>query len=142
MALQCATAIRYGGFKDYVYGTSSSTLKSLNWPQVALSSSELFKYTTSLPTETRIIPDILSAETDPLFLWQYDGSAKCPAGCRRTKAEDVETGRTCIPGREEDEDVASEVAEEVAKGTVKGIAGFWSAIFKLLKVAAPVDDEL
>ncbi|KEF63365.1 uncharacterized protein A1O9_01342 [Exophiala aquamarina CBS 119918] len=142
----CATAIRWAGFKDYTYGTSGKTLKSQGWPQLSLSSSELFEHTSSLPTETRIVPDVLADETDPLFRWQYDSSGKCPAGCRRARVMDTENGehgRTCIPGDpSEEESLAGEVAEDVAKGTAKGMAGLWSVLFGLFKVAAPVGDEL
>lgn len=85
------------------------------------------------------MPDILATETDPLFAWQYDGAGSCPAGCRRARAEG---GRICVPGTEGDEDLAGEVAEEVAKGAAKGMVGIWSALFSLFKVAAPIGDEL
>lgn len=111
-----------------------------------MSSSELFEHASSLPTETRIVPDVLATETDPLFRWQYVSSGKCPAGCRRaraTDAENAENSRTCVPGDAyEEEGLAGEVAEDVAKGTAKGLAGLWSVIFGLFRVAAPVGDEL
>ncbi|KAK5058942.1 hypothetical protein LTR84_011206 [Exophiala bonariae] len=138
----CATAMRWAGFKDYVYGTSGKTLTSQGWPQLTLSSSELFEHTSSLPTETRIVPDILAAETDPLFRWQYDNSGRCPPGCRRARADDAEGSRTCIPGEESEEDLAAEVAGDVVKGAAKGASGIWSLLSVFFKVAAPVADEL
>jgi hypothetical protein len=109
---------------------------------LTLSSPELFDHTSSLPTETRIVSDVLATETDPLFRWQYDRSGKCPAGCRHARANGAGDGRTCIPGDESEEDLAGEVAEEVVRGTAKGVVGFWSVIFKFFKIAAPVGDEL
>lgn len=114
---------------------------------MTLSSSELFEHTASLPTKTRIVSDILAADTDPLFRWQYDSSGTCPAGCRRARAANAQNAehgrRTCVPGdASEDESLPGDVAGDVAKGTAKGVAGLWSVLFGLFKVAAPVGDEL
>jgi hypothetical protein len=35
---------------------------------------------------TRIVPDVLAAETEGLFTWQY-GDGKCPNGCEKGPAD-------------------------------------------------------
>jgi hypothetical protein len=41
----------------------------------------------NLPGRTRLVGGVLSNETDPYFLWQFDESFPCPAGCARTAGE-------------------------------------------------------
>ncbi|KAB8229762.1 nucleoside deaminase [Aspergillus alliaceus] len=86
----CASAIRWAGFKEYVYGTSIDTLAQKGWAQINISSSEVFKASFDLPSRTRLIGGVLANETDPYFLWQYDRSYPCPGGCAR-----AEKGASC-----------------------------------------------
>ncbi|KAI1127281.1 cytidine deaminase-like protein [Nemania abortiva] len=61
----CASAIRWAGFRECVYGTSIETLVRLGWPQIGVSSREIFARSGLLPSTTALIPDVLTAETDP-----------------------------------------------------------------------------
>lgn len=88
----CATAIRFAGFKEYVYATSSETLMEDGWPQVSITSRELLRRSGMLEPSTEIWTDVLHRETDALFEWQFDSRAPCPAGCSRDAV-----GKTCAP---------------------------------------------
>ncbi|QSS53969.1 nucleoside deaminase, Fcy1p [Histoplasma capsulatum var. duboisii H88] len=86
----CAAAIRWAGFKEYLYGTSMETLIRMGWPQIRISSREVFEHSTDLPSSSNIIGGILMNETDTYFAWQFDPSSPCPRGCDRPRA-----GRNC-----------------------------------------------
>jgi tRNA(Arg) A34 adenosine deaminase TadA len=88
----CASAIRWAGFKEYIYATSTETLIEAGWPQMSINSRELFRRSGMLEPSTDIITDVLHGETDALFDWQFDSRAPCPAGCSRNAA-----GDTCAP---------------------------------------------
>jgi tRNA(Arg) A34 adenosine deaminase TadA len=79
----CASAIRWAGFKEYVYGTSIDTLIEKGWGQIRISSLEVFKESFDLPHVSRLMGEVLTNETDPYFLWQYDPTYPCPSGCTR-----------------------------------------------------------
>ncbi|KAG6254387.1 hypothetical protein E4U44_004495 [Claviceps purpurea] len=83
----CASAIRWGGFKELVFGTSVTFLEKRGWRQIPLSAGELFRYATSLDTKTTLLKGILSNETDVYFDWQFDASRPCPKGCARGKID-------------------------------------------------------
>lgn len=99
-----------------------------------------------------MVPHVLADETDPLFAWQFTENGKCPPGCRRSRVGEKTknaagvgegTKRTCVPGDKGEEDgLAEELADEAMAGAAKGLAGLWSALFNLFKVAAPIGDEL
>ncbi|KAL2214998.1 guanine deaminase [Thermoascus aurantiacus ATCC 26904] len=84
----CAAAIRWAGFREYIYGTRIHTLINKGWVQIRLSSRHIFRHTWELPHRVRMIGEILTNETDPYFSWQYDDSHPCPPGCARL-------GNTC-----------------------------------------------
>ncbi|KAL1590966.1 hypothetical protein WHR41_00321 [Cladosporium halotolerans] len=88
----CATAIRWAGFKEYVYATSSETLMESGWPQMSINSREVFRRSGMVEPSTAILTDVLYGETDPLFSWQFDSRAPCPAGCSRRVQ-----GEACSP---------------------------------------------
>jgi len=96
---KCASAIRWSGFKEYIYATSIETLVSKGWGQILIPSEEVFKRSKGLEGTTVLLPDVLANETDGLFSWQFDGGFKCPEGCVRS------TEGICEPvrrrGREE-----------------------------------------
>lgn len=81
--IQCASAIRWAGFKEYIYGTSIETLIAQGWGQIRISSIDVFSQSFDLGTQTRLVGDLLTNETDPYFLWQYNPGYPCPSGCRR-----------------------------------------------------------
>ncbi|KAF2164416.1 hypothetical protein M409DRAFT_31452, partial [Zasmidium cellare ATCC 36951] len=79
----CASAIRWAGFKEYIYGTSIETLIEKGWGQIRVASIEIFERSFDLSSPSRLIGEVLTNETDPYFLWQYDPSYPCPSGCQR-----------------------------------------------------------
>lgn len=80
----CASAIRWAGFKEYVYGTSIDTLiEKAGLRQIRIGSFEVFREAFELASTTRLIGGILANETDPYFLWQSNPSFPCPSGCHR-----------------------------------------------------------
>ncbi|KAI1480534.1 cytidine deaminase-like protein [Daldinia eschscholtzii] len=81
----CASAVRFAGFREYVYGTSIDTLVGYGWEQIQISSAEVFRRSTSLPSSSTLIGDVLANETDPLFAWQSDLAYPCPRGCSRVE---------------------------------------------------------
>ncbi|KAI1268981.1 cytidine deaminase-like protein [Xylariaceae sp. FL1019] len=87
----CASAIRWAGFRECVYGTSLDSLIRFGWAQLEVSSREVFDRSTLLSPTTALIPDVLPAEMDPLFAWQFDVDAPCPDSCNRD-----DTGM-CVP---------------------------------------------
>ncbi|TKA72971.1 hypothetical protein B0A55_05311 [Friedmanniomyces simplex] len=88
----CASAIRWAGFRECVFGTSIATLAKFGWSQIDLTSHDLFKHTAGLKTRTKLLGGVLSDETDGLFAWQFDEHVQCPAGCERGDAQ-----RICSP---------------------------------------------
>ena len=87
----CASAIRWAGFREYVYGTSIDGLVGMGWPQIRISSADVFAQSADLPTTTGLLADVLADETDPYFAWQFDPEHPCPAGCERIEG-------TCLAG--------------------------------------------
>lgn len=81
----CASAIRWAGFKEYIYGTSIDTLIEKGWGQIRISSMEVFRESFDLGGATRLVGEVLTNETDPYFLWQHDVDHPCPDGCTRKK---------------------------------------------------------
>lgn len=79
----CASAIRWAGFKEYIYGTSIERLVGEGWAQIRISSMEVFRQSFDLGSTTRLMGEVLTNETDPYFLWQFDPEYKCPSGCAR-----------------------------------------------------------
>ena len=80
----CASAIRWTGFAEYIYGTSINTLIEKGWGQIRVESMDIFSQSFDLATATRLIGEVLTNETDPYFLWQYDPDYQCPKGCSRS----------------------------------------------------------
>lgn len=81
---KCASAIRWAGFREYVYGTSIDTLIRKGWGQIRIASVDVFRASFDLPSRTRLMGGVLANETDPYFLWQYDPTYPCPGGCSRS----------------------------------------------------------
>ncbi|KAK0637028.1 cytidine deaminase-like protein [Bombardia bombarda] len=79
----CASAIRWAGFREYIYGTTIRTLIEKGWGQIRISSLELIAQSFDLPNPTRVLGEILTNETDPYFAWQFDPKHECPKGCKR-----------------------------------------------------------
>lgn len=89
----CASAIRWAGFKEYIYGTSIETLIEKGWGQIRIGSMEVFAQSFDLASSsssagagagaTRLMGGVLRNETDRYFEWQFDPEARCPEGCAR-----------------------------------------------------------
>ena len=80
----CASAIRWAGFREYVYGTSIDDLVEKGWRQISISSAEVFERSGDLPGKpTEMIGEALTNETSGFFEWQFDDEAECPGGCQR-----------------------------------------------------------
>lgn len=91
----CASAIRWAGFKEYVYGTTIQHNYNKGWGVMTLSSYDVFQQSRALPgVQTAMLGRILGNETDPLFSWQYDPEYPCPNGCVRVESE-ARGGTTC-----------------------------------------------
>ncbi|KAJ6523374.1 guanine deaminase [Mycena capillaripes] len=80
----CASAIRWAGFREYIYGTSIETLIQQGWAQIRIPSLEVFRQSFDLPDPARLIGEVLTNETDPYLLWQFNPDYPCPAGCARS----------------------------------------------------------
>lgn len=80
----CASAIRWAGFKECVFGTSIQTLIEKGWSQIDISAEEVFERSEGLAGgETRLLGGVLREETDGYFGWQFDEGAVCPSDCER-----------------------------------------------------------
>ncbi|ORY65027.1 cytidine deaminase-like protein [Pseudomassariella vexata] len=91
----CASAIRWAGFKEYIYGTTIQHNYNVGWGVMTLSSYDVFQQSRQLPGyQTVMLGQILTNETDPLFSWQYNASAPCPNGCFRIPSV-ARGGSTC-----------------------------------------------
>ncbi|KAJ6092520.1 guanine deaminase [Penicillium sp. IBT 16267x] len=82
----CASAIRWAGFREYIYGTSIAAMIEQGWGQIRIASVDVFEASFDLPYSSRLIAGVLTNETDPYFLWQYDTTYPCPRGCSRSKS--------------------------------------------------------
>jgi tRNA(Arg) A34 adenosine deaminase TadA len=91
----CAAAIRWAGFKEYVYGTTIEHNYNAGWGVLTLSSYDIFQQSRALPgIQTMMLGSILTNETDPLFSWQYQPDAPCPNRCVRVEST-TRAGTTC-----------------------------------------------
>lgn len=91
----CASAIRWAGFKEYVYGTTIEHNYNAGWGVMTLSSYDVFQQSRALPgVQTMMLGSILTNETDTLFSWQYQPDMPCPNGCIRVKST-TRGGTTC-----------------------------------------------
>ncbi|KAI0900370.1 cytidine deaminase-like protein [Annulohypoxylon nitens] len=79
----CASAIRWAGFREYVYGTTIDALVEKGWGQIRIPSMDVFQQSFDLPHPSRLIAGVLTNETDPYFFWQNDPEYPCPTGCSR-----------------------------------------------------------
>jgi tRNA(Arg) A34 adenosine deaminase TadA len=84
--VMCASAIRWAGFREYVFWTALGGLVGMGWSQFSIGSREVFERSKELPTEARFVGSVLANETDPYFAWQFDSRASCPPGCQRGDA--------------------------------------------------------
>ncbi|KAI9049185.1 hypothetical protein LZ554_007032 [Drepanopeziza brunnea f. sp. 'monogermtubi'] len=96
----CASAIRWSGFSECIFGTSIATLIAKGWHQIDIAAEEVFDRSEDLPSSTKLYQEVLTNETDPYFFWQYDKTYPCPKGCERTSS-----GSSCAVVVEKHEDL-------------------------------------
>ncbi|KAL2796183.1 cytidine deaminase-like protein [Aspergillus keveii] len=80
----CASATRWNGFKEYIYGTSIDRLVEYGFAQITISSEEVFAQAEGLSSDTALLGGVLAEETDRLFAWQFQ-DGECPVGCSRAE---------------------------------------------------------
>jgi hypothetical protein len=107
----CASAIRWSGFKEFIYGTSIDTLLKNGWGQTRLPSHEIVEHGWSFGTGVTVMGNVASEFTDPLFAWQYREDGPCPKGCSRIHSE---RGTTCseMKSREDNHAIADRFVEQ------------------------------
>jgi tRNA(Arg) A34 adenosine deaminase TadA len=85
----CASAIRWAGFKELIYGTTIDYLVKVGWGQILVSSQNIVSASWALGTSVTVMGSVGTEFTNPLFSWQFQEDVTCPSGCRRMKS----TGR-------------------------------------------------
>ncbi|KAL8372302.1 hypothetical protein RB595_001881 [Gaeumannomyces hyphopodioides] len=88
----CASAARWAGLREVVFGTSMPRLVALGWAQIDIRAAEVFARSQGLGAETTLVSGVLDEETDAYFAWQFgEGGARkpsCPRGCQATRRGD------------------------------------------------------
>ncbi|KAI0751259.1 guanine deaminase [Daedaleopsis nitida] len=79
----CTLAIRFSGFREYIYGSSIQSLIEQGWSQIRIASIDIFRQSFDLPNQARLVGNILTNETDPSFSWQFNSDTPCPEGCSK-----------------------------------------------------------
>ncbi|OCF41475.1 hypothetical protein I317_04678 [Kwoniella heveanensis CBS 569] len=92
----CASAIRWAGFKEVIYGTSIRKIAEHGRNQIYIPSSLVWEKSYSLGHATLMLGNILNNETDVFFAHQFNESASCPIGCERTDVPGKRV-KTCMP---------------------------------------------
>ncbi|SPO28687.1 related to TAD2 - subunit of tRNA-specific adenosine-34 deaminase [Ustilago trichophora] len=90
----CLSAIRWAGFKEVVYGTSVRTIAENGRNQIYIPSNLVLEKSYSFGHATLMLGNVLTEETDPFFQHQFNESAPCPLGCRRTRVGNARV-KTC-----------------------------------------------
>ncbi|WVW84413.1 hypothetical protein I302_106447 [Kwoniella bestiolae CBS 10118] len=108
----CASAIRWAGFKEVIYGTSIRTIAENGRNQIYIPSSHVWEKSYSLGHATLMLGNVLTNETDPFFAHQFNESAPCPTGCEREQ----------IPGKRVKACTPVENWQEVVRKAGKGLA--------------------
>ncbi|OWT39653.1 hypothetical protein J008_02519 [Cryptococcus neoformans] len=92
----CASAIRWAGFKEVIYGTSIRTIAEKGRNQIYIPSSVVWEKSYSLGHATLMLGNVLTNETDVFFAHQFNESAPCPTGCDR-HAVPGKRVKVCLP---------------------------------------------
>ncbi|WVQ72908.1 hypothetical protein IAR50_002470 [Cryptococcus sp. DSM 104548] len=101
----CASAIRWAGFKEVIYGSSIQTIAEHGRNQIYIPSSEIWEKSYSLGHATLMLGNVLTNETDVFFAHQFNESAPCPVGCERQPVPGKRV-RACTPVDDWEEVVA------------------------------------
>lgn len=83
----CASALRWAGIGEVIWGTSIETIIKGGRSQIYLPSSLIVSASYSLGHQSLWIGSILSEETDANFLYQFNETYPCPRDCERVKVE-------------------------------------------------------
>ncbi|KIY30990.1 hypothetical protein I305_06606 [Cryptococcus gattii E566] len=92
----CASAIRWAGFKEVIYGTSIRTIAENGRNQIYIPSSMVWEKSYSLGHATLMLGNVLTNETNVFFAHQFNESAPCPTGCHRQAIPDKRV-KVCTP---------------------------------------------
>ncbi|KAK4660718.1 hypothetical protein QC762_0021850 [Podospora pseudocomata] len=89
----CAAAVRWAGFREYVYGVSIKELIELGWGQLDIGSEEVIGSGVGMRDKDPevVLGGVGSEESKVLFGWQFAGG-DCPSGCERGERSDG-----CLP---------------------------------------------
>ncbi|WVQ78650.1 hypothetical protein IAT38_000737 [Cryptococcus sp. DSM 104549] len=90
---QCASACRYAGIKEVIYGSSIADIYKSGRPQLLVSPNYINEKSVSFGHSTVIIPAVLKDVTDTYFAYQFNESAPCPHGCERHDVPGTRTTR-------------------------------------------------
>src|SRR2546423_1492488 len=83
----CASAIRWAGFREYIYGTSIDYLTKVGWSQILIPSHEVVSRSWSFGTGVSVLGNVAAeGVTNGLFGWQDMGGGG-PRGCGRGKVK-------------------------------------------------------
>ncbi|WVO23768.1 uncharacterized protein IAS62_005125 [Cryptococcus decagattii] len=73
----CASAIRWAGFKEVIYGTSIRTIAENGRNQIYIPSSMVWEKSYFLGRATLMLGNVLTNETNVFFAHQFNESAPC-----------------------------------------------------------------
>jgi hypothetical protein len=79
----CASAIRWSGFREYIYGTSIDTLFKFGWGGILVPSQDIVAASWPFGTAVAVMGSVGTEFTDSLFAWQFQEGVECPTGCAR-----------------------------------------------------------
>ena|SRR5579862_7343863 len=83
----CASAIRWAGFKEYIYATTIDHLVKKGWGQILIPSHEVVERSWPVGSGVKVIGSVGTEFTDPLFEWQHQDGGLCPKGCVRSHSD-------------------------------------------------------
>jgi len=86
----CESAIRWANFGEVIWGTSIPFLTNSGWPQIHIRSHYINTKAQDVGPATIEIARVLEDLTNPTFVYQFNASAPCPAGC-------VSESGSCVP---------------------------------------------
>ncbi|GAA6036260.1 hypothetical protein JCM8097_006864 [Rhodosporidiobolus ruineniae] len=95
----CASALRWAGMGEVVWGSSIETIIKGGRNQIYIPSSMIVSASYSLPHTSLWYGHVLANETDPYFAYQFNESAPCPEECTRELLPGKRVSE-CVPRKE------------------------------------------
>ncbi|KAK0726511.1 cytidine deaminase-like protein [Apiosordaria backusii] len=91
----CAAAVRWAGFREYVYGVSIEELIGFGWGQLDIGSEEVIFSGVGMRGRDPevVLGGVGRGESGRLFGWQFR-KRECPGGCERREGGCRPVGRT------------------------------------------------